>query len=311
MSTKQTTGNAQVRKKELSSTMEGIVRFFASGVAATISELSTLPIDITKVRLQTQKPLLDGTLKYTGQMACGKLISREEGFRALWNGGAPAVMRQFSYTGLSLVFYEPIRDFIAQGQSMDELPFWKRVLAGGVAGGSSIYLVNPTDVVKTRMQNSTVKLQIIPTAREVWARNGIRGFWAGASPNVARCFVGNACELGCYDQFKHMAIENLKMSGDSPLTHLVASSGAGLVSAIFSTPVDVIKTRLMAQAGTADQAYKGVVDAAINIPRNEGFMALYKGFWPLFQRKVFWTVIFFVCYERIRSNMQEAARNLN
>lgn len=311
MSTKQTTGNAQVGKKELSSTMEGIVRFFASGVAATISELTTLPIDITKVRLQTQKPLLDGTMKYTGQLACGKLISREEGFRALWNGGAPAVMRQFSYTGLSLVFYEPIRDFIAQGQSMDELPFWKRVLAGGVAGGSSIYLVNPTDVVKTRMQNSTVKLDIIPTVREVWARNGIRGFWAGASPNVARCFVGNACELGCYDQFKHMAIENLKMSGDSPLTHLVASSGAGLVSAIFSTPVDVIKTRLMAQAGTADQAYKGVVDAAINIPRNEGVMALYKGFWPLFQRKVFWTVIFFVCYERIRSNMQEAARNLN
>jgi hypothetical protein len=152
-----------------------------------------------------------------------------------------------------------------------------------------------------------VPLKILPTAKEIFVKDGIRGFWAGASPNIARCFIGNACELGCYDQFKHMSMEHLSMAGDNPATHLLASSGAGLVSAIFSTPVDVIKTRLMAQAGTANQAYKGVLDAAINIPRNEGVMALYKGFWPLFQRKVLWTVIFFLSYERIRANMRQGA----
>ena len=112
-----------------------------------------------------------------------------------------------------------------------------------------------------------------------------------------------------YDQFKQMAVDNLGMESTSSLTHLAASSGAGLVSAIFSTPVDVIKTRLMAQAGLAEQQYQGVVDAAINIPRNEGFMALYKGFWPLFQRKVFWTVIFFLNYEQIRACMTDGTLN--
>eukprot|EP00501_MAST-03F_sp_TOSAG23-6_P001923 GSMAST32.ASY1.ANO1.2003.1 assembled CDS len=233
------------KEKTSSPVLDAMVRFLSSGVAATFSEIATLPIDITKVRLQTQGIMQCGNLKYTGQMQCATTIAAEEGWTSLWKGAAPAVMRQFSYTGLSLMFYEPIRDFIGGGESIHTLPFWKRVLAGGVAGGTSIYLVNPTDV--PRMQNSPVQLNIIQTVKEVFARDGIKGFWAGSSPNVARCFIGNACELGCYDQFK--TIVN---------THFIASSGAGFVSAIFSTPVDVIKTRLMAQAGTKNQAYNGV-----------------------------------------------------
>jgi hypothetical protein len=37
---------------------------------------------------------------------------------------------------------------------------------------------------------------------------------------------------------------------------------------------------------TCMQQYTGTINALINIPRNEGIMALYKGFLPLFYRKV-------------------------
>ena len=84
------------------------------------------------------------------------------------------------------------------------------------------------------------------------------------------------------------------------MAHFGASSFAGLVSAVFSTPIDVVRTRLMNQAGTAHED-SGVVDALINIPRKEGVAALYKGFWPLFMRKVLWTVSFFLTYEQIKA----------
>ena len=32
------------------------------------------------------------------------------------------------------------------------MPFWKKVLAGGTAGGLSIIVANPVDVIKVRMQ---------------------------------------------------------------------------------------------------------------------------------------------------------------
>jgi len=60
----------------------------------------------------------------------------------------------------------------------------------------------------------------------------------------------------------------------------------------------VLKTRLQASAGLSNE---GLVSLALRIPREEGVLAFYKGFWPLFQRKVTWTVIFFTAYEQLRA----------
>ncbi|KAH8059902.1 oxidative phosphorylation uncoupler [Aureococcus anophagefferens] len=191
---------------------DALTRFCASATAAGLAESLTLPIDITKVRLQTSAVA-------SGQLAIGREIVATEGVGALWKGVVPALFRQCSYTGLSLVLYEPVRNYIAGDVPAAELPFWKRVLAGGAAGGLSIFAVNPTDVVKARLQNSPESLPVVGTLKQ-------------------------------------------------------------------------------ASAGLSDE---GLFSLAMRIPREEGFGAFYKGFWPLFQRKVTWTVIFFMAYEQLRA----------
>jgi len=287
---------------EKSDFKDGFLRFLSAGIGACLAETSTLPIDISKVRLQTQKPLPDGTLPYRNMFQAMAKVSSEEGFPALWKGITPALIRQFCYTGLSFAFYEPVRNFVAgEGVKKEDIPAWKRVLAGGIAGGSSIIIVNPTDVVKTQMQTATGQPQIMKIARNVWKGEGIAGFWKGVNPNVARCFIGNACEIGFYDTTKQNLLAN-DIVDDGPLAHFSASTVAGTISAIFSTPVDVVKTRLMNQAGgrTDVHHYKGVIDCFVNMPKQEGIGSLYKGFWPLAARKVFWTISYFLCYEQVR-----------
>ena len=67
-------------------------------------------------------------------------VGSEEGFVALWNGLTPALIRQFSYTGLSFAFYEPVRNVIAgEGVAKEDIPAWKRVLAGYVWSRSSTW----------------------------------------------------------------------------------------------------------------------------------------------------------------------------
>ena len=89
---------------------------------------------------------------------------------------------------------------------------------------------------------------------------------------------------------------------DGPAAHVGASAVAGVVSAVCSTPVDVVKTRLMAQAGGATASgvveYAGVLDCFTRMPRLEGVSALYKGFVPMAARKVGWTVAYFIVYEQ-------------
>ena len=139
-------------------------------------------------------------------------------------------------------------------------------------------------------------------ARNVWQQDGILGFWRGVGPNIARCVLGMACELGCYDSFK----VNLLSTGvlaDGPMAHFAASAGAGLVSAVVSTPVDVVKIRLMSQAGGQGGGkdmvrYKNTMDAFVRIAQIEGIGALYKGFTLLAGRKIGWTVVYFMAFEK-------------
>ena len=182
-------------------------------------------------------PRADGSLLYRNMVQGMFVIGKNEGSTALWKGLAPALLRQMSYTSLSFVVYSPIRDLIAgENVEKDDIPFFKRVLSGGLAGGLSIMCMNPTEVVKTQMQTNTGRPKINPIIKDIFRKEGVLGFWRGVQPNVARCFVGNACEIGCYDQFKTSIVER-EYIPDGPLAHLSASAGAGIVSAIFSTPV--------------------------------------------------------------------------
>ena len=171
-----------------------------------MAELTTLPVDVAKVRLQMQAPLADGSYRYTGFLQTMYKVGKDEGVSALWRGLHPALVRQISYTGLSFVIYEPVRNAIAgEGVPKDEIPFYKRVLAGGIAGSASIIAMNPTDVVKTQMQTQrgATGVRMDAVIAQVHANAGVAGFWRGWQPNAARCVIGLILSVSPYMSHPH------------------------------------------------------------------------------------------------------------
>jgi hypothetical protein len=279
-------------------------RFVASAVGSVIAETVTLPADVVKVRLQVQKASGTTVAQYTGFGNALSTIAREEGPRALWKGLCPALLRQVSYTSMSLVIYEPIRDFYKGLSSCGDNPnFAQRLAAGGTAGGLSISIFNPAEVIKTQVQThrGSSSISMAEVASKVWRNDGIFGFWAGVKPNVARTFLVNAAELGTYDEAKSRIQPYL---GDGFCTHVSASGCAAFTSACVSTPADVVKTRLMDSAG-GEKKYSGMLNAGYRILLDEGPAALYKGFVPICVRKVFWVSSFFVTFENIRASLNK------
>ena len=273
-------------------------RVAASAFASGVAESCTLPMDVCKVRLQVGGP------KYAGFQDVFTRTLREEGAGAFFRGFSPALLRQVSYSSLSFVLYEPIRDAVSKvtagKDNADGKPnFATRLLAGGFAGGFGIAVMNPTEVLKTQMQASVERVGMVDVARRVFKNDGILGFWAGVYPNVVRCFLVNAAEIGTYDQAKSMIVP---YTGDNVVGHVAASGIAGLTSAVTSTPVDVVKTRFMNAAGTGKQ-YSGMLDAGMQIYREEGLQTLYSGFAPIVIRKLIWCSVFFVLYEKTRTRV--------
>lgn len=179
-------------------------RLAGSALGAVIAETLTLPTDVAKVRLQVQSSASSAP-KYTGFADCLAKTYKAEGATALWKGLTPALLRQVNYTALSLVLYEPVRDFYKSALmgDVDAPPnYGVRLLAGGSAGGIAIAVFNPTEVVKTQVQTSPDRMPMSTVIKKVWATDGLLGFWAGVKPNVARTFLVNAAELGTYDEAK-------------------------------------------------------------------------------------------------------------
>lgn len=106
---------------------------------------------------------------------------KQEGPQALWKGLSPALLRQCCYTSLSLVLYNPFRDVLSQHTSSNgEISFLARLVAGGSAGGVAILCFNWADVLKVKIQASTDNsLSMRTVFRQVYATQGIRGFWSG------------------------------------------------------------------------------------------------------------------------------------
>ncbi len=84
--------------------------------------------------------------------------------------------------------------------------------------------------------------------------------------------VTNAAELVSYDMIKMKILREGWMSDAMPC-HIVSAFGAGFVTTVLASPIDVVKTRFMnSPAGK----YKGAMHCAVTMFQ-EGPTSFYKG----------------------------------
>jgi solute carrier family 25 uncoupling protein 8/9 len=175
-------------------------------------------------------------------------------------------------------------------------------------------VLQPTDVVKVRLQAEgrlpagAVRRYngAIDAYRKIIAQEGVLGLWTGYGPNLARNCVVNATELVAYDQSKQFFLA----SGlpDNISTHILSGLSAGLAATLLGSPVDVVKTRVMAAKAPAagvggvivEPEFKGPIDCAVKLLKRDGPLAFYKGFIPNFARIGSWNIVTWVTLEQLK-----------
>ncbi|XP_019867523.1 mitochondrial uncoupling protein Bmcp [Aethina tumida] len=283
--------------------------FVYGGLASCAAEFGTFPIDVTKTRLQVQGQILDkqhATLKYTGMIDCFLKIAKQEGFASLYSGIWPAVLRQATYGTIKFGTYYSLKSIIAEHNRGKE-SVTVNIVCAVVAGAVSSAIANPTDVLKVRMQvqGASANVGLVDCFKDVYTHEGISGLWRGVNPTAQRAAVIAAVELPIYDFCKSHFMNAL---GDNTSNHFLSSLCASLGSAVASTPIDVVRTRLMNQrklkkcGGLNSQIhiYTGTADCFVQTFRNEGFWAFYRGFIPTWFRMGPWNIIFFITYEQLK-----------
>lgn len=230
-------------------------------------------------------------------------VLRTNGPLGLYNGISASLLRQATYSTVRFGVYEELkaRASSATGAAATTLPrldgtpsraqqppFAALIAIAAVSGFLGGVSGNAADVLNVRMQHDAA---LPPAQRRNYAHaldglarmvrdEGAASLFRGVWPNSARAAAMTASQLASYDVFKRTLLRSTPMQ-DNLATHFVASFLAGVVAATVTSPIDVIKTRVMS-AHAAD--HQGVVGVLREVYAKEGMRWMFKGWVPSFLR---------------------------
>ncbi|KAG9050193.1 Mitochondrial dicarboxylate transporter [Tulasnella sp. UAMH 9824] len=267
--------------------------FWFGGVAASMAAACTHPLDLAKVRMQTNKSEgpRPGMLR-----TLGTSIS-SDGIRSIYQGLTASLLRQLTYSMVRIGSYEAIKDRLTNGRKPTTSQL---IISGAVAGGLGGIAGNPADIVLVRMTTDALRppeiqrgyRHALDGVLRIVQEEGVLALMRGWMPNTIRAVLMTSSQMATYDVCKNFFLttrhSELRMQ-DGLLLHAVSSGIAGFVAT-----TDVIKSRIMARKTGS------ITDMMRTSLRNEGPMFLFKGWTPAFVRLGPNTVLLFVFLEQLK-----------
>ncbi|KAN0064330.1 S-adenosylmethionine transporter [Thecaphora frezii] len=264
----------------------------AGALSGLTVDLLFYPIDTIKTRLQSSQ----------GFLAAG-------GFKGVYRGlGSTAVG---SAPGASVFFttYESMKPTLKRlapavfGEHGSLGPAGLHMASASLAEMAACLIRVPTEVVKSRQQTSSygAKTTTSQAFKMVFKESGMRGYYRGFAGTVGREIPFTCIQFPLYERLKlemsrssllgHDAdsgVSNEQRVRDLPTWQAgMAGSIAGAIAAGLTTPLDVVKTRIMLHRNKdamSQSLPKGVntriLPTLSHIFRTEGVKVLFSGFLP-------------------------------
>lgn len=247
----------------------------ASGLAGACACTYTgLPFDVAKVRLQS------GQYQYSGVADCLYKVVQKEGLTAWWRGSMPALSSSMAENMTGVTVQRAIRRQLSPLSPDARLPVGTELAVGALTGLCTSVVMNPFEVVKTRLQVSASAHPpgLFAALSNVTRLEGVSGLFRGLAALWARDIPFNAFFFGTYETLTTLMLarDGLTRRDELP-SHKVCLAGgaAGVVGWTCVLPFDTVKTRL--QASVSPERRLDVGNVLAGILRKEGMAGLYRG----------------------------------
>jgi solute carrier family 25 carnitine/acylcarnitine transporter 20/29 len=161
--------------------------------------LITAPFERVKVLLQIQgqKQLAPGEKpKYSGGVDVVRQLYKEGGIRSVFRGSAMTLARDGPGSACYFATYEIIKRRLTPKDPVTgeagPLSLSAVMIAGGSAGVAMWIPVFPIDTIKSRLQSAEGRPTISGTIKGIHASGGLKAFFPGMGPAMARAVPANA-----------------------------------------------------------------------------------------------------------------------
>ena len=329
----------------LSSPSSFFDQFVAGAASGLAARLVTHPMDTIKSRMQVHAAATErtghrgGALPRSGfgrNMITNTTTTNINAFFGYYKGfGAVALGSPFA-SGMYFLGYETTKKTLAKvrgddggGETTTAAAAADNVLTGIVAQALAGIAYTPVDVIKERMQVSSVLPKHLKTnngidyrnvfdavktiAQNEGVKNGLmRGYWAQNFvwwPWSASYFV--VYEKGV-EIFSRSNTNNNDDDDDSAQTmynvspHAASAFTAATFATVLTHPLDLCKTRIQTMTAKGMNGGGGgnltLKMACVDVVKTEGVLALYRGVWARILSVAPGSAISFYAYESIRKS---------
>jgi len=253
----------------------------SGGCAGTSVDVALFPLDTIKTRLQDPR----------GFSAAG-------GFKGVYQGLGSAALGSAPGAALFFSTYETSKNYLVRNTS-EKYHSGCFMLASSAGEVAACLVRVPTENVKQKMQAGLYKT-MGETVNGILKQQGARGFYVGYFTTVAREIPFSFIQFPIYEGLKKRwsAWQGYEVS---PLQSSLCGSFAGGFSAAVTTPLDVVKTRLMLGKDAEGVAYNGAMDTIKRINAEGGAARFFSGVGPRTMWISIGGCVFFGAYETAKS----------
>ena len=255
-------------------------------VAGAVSSAVANPTDVLKVRMQSGKSYVDKVSKKAvnqskavgaqsirenisnpdrkariGLIGAFKDVYQKEGIGGLWRGVSPTAQRASLVAGVQLPAYDLSQQLFIRHNVFTEA-YVNNLAASIVAGLCACLASNPFDVIRTRMMDQRKLINV-------------------TAANRANKMLNPT---------KSAKMSNTNSRPKIPFQTSNLNDNSNLSS-------NSIGKEIKSEHPTI---YRSSFQCGYSTIRNEGFIALYRGFIPAFMRMGPWNIIFFLTYEQLK-----------
>lgn len=166
--------------------------------------------------------------------------------------------------------------------------------AGFAAGVTGTLLGYPLDVIKTRMQTSS--LSIGGAFLDVYRNVGVLGFYRGVASPLLSLTILNTMNFSSYAYFTKYFDATI----DEPLKIALSAALVGPIASSVSTPFELVKTQMQLDRSEATKKL-GSIHNAYRILRAHGISSLYTGHMINTLREMVFLATYFTTYENCKA----------
>ncbi|KAI4348066.1 hypothetical protein L6164_008828 [Bauhinia variegata] len=289
----------QTLMKNLSVFERALIGAGGGGIAGAFTYVCLLPLDTIKTKMQTK------------------------GASEIYKNAFDAIVKTFQTKGI-LGFYRGVSAVIVGSTASSAVyfgtcEFGKSILskfdkypsvlipptAGAMGNIVSSAIMVPKELITQRMQ-AGAKGRSWEVLLKILEKDGVLGLYAGYSATLLRNLPAGVLSYSSFEYLKAAVLSRTKQNHLEPIQSVFCGALAGAISASLTTPLDVVKTRLMTQVHgeavnkVAAVMYSGVSATVKQILKEEGWVGLTRGMGPRVVHSACFSALGYFAFETAR-----------